>query len=173
MSAPVSAPAGSRGGLLLNAQRWGLLRLQAVARRVSRGKPLPKHLQVGVRGEFEALFFLRRMGFTVVERRWRSPELNGDLDLVAWEGATLCFVEVKTRTARDRTPAGLAVDEAKQNMLRRMAASYVRTLPEEYRKDALPRFDVVSVYLLDHSVECELLRDAFERRPGGFAWRGV
>jgi putative endonuclease len=150
--------------LWLSAERWGMLRLQALARRVSRRKPLPEHLRVGVRGEFEALFYLRRLGFTVVERRWRSPELNGDLDLVAWEGGTLCFIEVKTRTARDRTPAGLAVDWAKQSMLRKMADSYLRTLPEEYREGTLVRFDVVPVYLLGDRVECEMLRDAFTRR---------
>ena len=149
---------------MLHAQRWGLLRLQALARRLSRGQPLPSHLQVGMRGELEALFFLRRLGLIVVERRWRSPELNGDLDLVAWEAGTLCFVEVKTRTSRDMTPARSAVDQAKQNMLRRMAASYRRTLPEVYREGLLlMRFDVVSVYLLDGRVECEIVRDAFER----------
>ena len=152
-----------KAGLALIAQRWSLLSLQALARRISRRKPLPPHLQVGMRGELEALFFLRRLGFTVIERRWRSPELNGDLDLIAWEQNTLCFVEVKTRTARDMTPAALAVDTAKQNMLRRMARSYRRTLPEQYREDLLIRFDVVSAYLLGDRIELEILRDAFER----------
>jgi putative endonuclease len=148
----------------LRTQRWALLRLRALSRRLNRGPNLPPHLQTGIRGEFEALFYLRRLGYVVIERRWRSPELNGDLDLVAWEGDTLCFIEVKTRTARDMTPAALAIDEAKRNMLRKMAASYVRTLPQEYRADVLMRFDIVSVYLLEERVECELVRDAFGRR---------
>ena len=148
--------------LLLNLQRKTLLRLQSL-----RASPLPPHLQVGVRGEFEALFYLRRLGYTVVERRWRSPEHNGDLDLIVWEKTphadTLCIIEVKTRTARDRTPAALAIDASKRLMLQRMAASYLRTLPHQYRDDALVRFDIVSVYLLGAAVECELLRDAFPR----------
>jgi putative endonuclease len=158
----MKSASAARSGML-NAERWALLGVRALSRRLGRGSSLPPHLQTGVRGEFEALFYLRRLGYVVIERRWRSPELNGDLDLVAWEGDRLCFIEVKTRTARDMTPAALAIDEAKRNMLRRMAASYVRTLPQEYREDVLMRFDVVSVYLLDDAVECELVRDAFGR----------
>jgi len=152
------------GRLTLDTQRWSLLQLQSLSRRLGRASKLPAHLQTGVRGEFEALFYLRRLGYTVVERRWRSPELNGDLDLVAWEGDTLCFVEVKTRTARDMTPAALAIDGPKRTMLQKMADSYMRALPEQYRKDTLTRFDIASVYLLGEQIECELVRDAFPRR---------
>jgi len=166
----LSRPAGPAWWVarLLAAHRWALLHAQALAKKLSRKRPLPAHLQVGIRGEFEALFFLRRQGFTIAERRWRSPELNGDLDLIAWEGdgnrQTLCFIEVKTRTARDMTPAALAVDAAKRRMLQQMAASYLRSLPQRYREGLLVRFDIVSVYLLGEKVECELVRDAFERR---------
>jgi putative endonuclease len=153
----------SIGQGLIAAERSTLLKLQAFSRRLNRAPKLPPHLQTGIRGEFEALFHLRRLGYIVIERRWRSPELNGDLDLVAWEGDFLCFIEVKTRTARDMTPAALAIDEAKRRMLQKMAASYVRTLPKEYRADVLMRFDIVSVYLLGDAVECELVRDAFGR----------
>ncbi len=122
-----------------------------------------------MRGEMEALYYLRREGFTVVERRWRTPELNGDLDLIAWDGETLCFVEVKTRTARDNKPAKSAVDGSKQRMLVRMSVAYVRSLPRAVRETALRRYDVVSVYLLGEKVECELARDVFEDtfRTGG------
>jgi len=144
----------------LNAQRWALFGLRSLTHRLHRGPKLPPHLQVGLRGEFEALFYLRRLGFTIVERRWRSPEHNGDLDLIAWEGETLAIVEVKTRSTRDLTPAALAVDDAKRRMLRRMAGSYVRTLPHQYRDGLLLRFDILSVYLTESGVpECELLRD--------------
>ena len=107
------------------------------------------------------MFFLRRQGFLVVERRWRSPEHNGDIDLVAWEGTTLCFVEVKTRRNRGLTPAAAAVDSSKQRMLRQMGDSYKRSLPASERASVTTRFDVVSVYLMDGYVQCELVRDAF------------
>ena len=135
---------------------WGKL-----ARSLHRKTTKAAHLEVGERGEFEALFYLRRQGYLVIERRWRSPDHNGDLDLVAWDGDTLCFVEVKTRTARDMTPAASAVDDTKKRMLRKMARSFLRTLARKERDQVLRRFDVVSVYLLADSVECELVRDAF------------
>ena len=150
--------------ITLATQRWALLQLQSVSQKLGRGHKLPPHLQTGVRGEFEALFYLRRLGYTVVERRWRSPELNGDLDLVAWEADTLCFIEVKTRTARDMTPAALAIDGPKRSMLQKMANSYLRTIPRETDAKILTRFDIVSVYLLGDTIECELLRDAFPRQ---------
>ena len=149
--------------LTLATQRWALLQLHSLSKKLGRAPKLPPHLQTGVRGEFEALFYLRRLGYTVVERRWRSPELNGDLDLVAWEGATLCFIEVKTRTARDMTPAALAIDGPKRKMLQRMAASYLRSIPREADGNILTRIDIVSVYLLGDQIECELVRDAFPR----------
>ena len=145
----------------LDVQRWALLRLQSVAARRRRGPKVARHLAVGERGEFEAMFYLRRLGYQFVERRWRSPELRGDLDLIGWDGETLCFVEVKARTARDFAPAEASVDEQKKAMLRRMARAYRRTLPREDRKDLALRFDVISVYLLGRTVEYELVRDAF------------
>ena len=160
----------------LEAQRAGLLGLERLASGLGRGSQQPKHLQVGLRGEFEALFHLRREGYQVVERRWRSPELNSDVDLIAWEGDRLCFVEVKTRTARDRTPAEAAIDDAKKRLLRQMARAYLRTLPRTQAEGLLPRFDRVSVYLEDDRVTCELLRDAFSLTDYGrdvFRRRGV
>ena len=145
----------------LNAQHWGLLQLDALAERMHPRRQLPEHLKTGVRGEFEALFYLRQQGLQVVERRWRSPELNGDLDLIAWEGETLCFVEVKTRTERDQTPAIAAVDDHKRRMLARMGRAYLRTLPPADRAACRVRYDVVSVYLLGDGVECERLCNVF------------
>ncbi len=155
------AAAGTIGNLWLDAQRWGLLQLGAAADRLGRAPKLADHLATGLRGEFEALFYLRRLGYVVVARRWRSPELKGDLDLVAWDGDTLCFVEVKARTARDMMPAQTAVDREKADMLRQMARAYLRRIPREQRERVSIRFDVVSVYLLGGAApEFELFRDA-------------
>lgn len=142
-------------------QRWILLRLHATGKKLHRGQAVPEHLQVGGRGELEALFFLRREGFVVIERRWRSPEHNGDIDLVAWEGTTLCIVEVKTRRSRGLAPAAAAVDSTKQRILRQMGDSYKRSLPAREQAALVTRFDVVSVYLMGSEVQCELIRDAF------------
>jgi putative endonuclease len=135
--------------------------LASCARRwSSKWREMPPHLATGEAGERAALFYLRRKGYVVVARRWSSGEVNGDIDLIAWSGATLCFVEVKTRTAHDQTPAEAAVDRSKRNYLRRMANAYLRHLPQ----DSAPpvRFDIVSVYLLaDGRREFEHFENAF------------
>jgi putative endonuclease len=118
------------------------------------------HLATGEKGEEAAYFFLRRRGYTVVARRWSAGNVPGDLDLIAWQGTLLCFVEVKTRTARDMTPAEAAVDEHKRRTLRRLANQYIRQLPGESAPQA--RFDVVSVYLVaGRSPEFAYFENAF------------
>ena len=126
--------------------RWmerTLVGLNRVAR-LRRRDAAPAHLTVGIEGEDAVFFYLLRKRCTVVARRWSSGEVPGDVDLIAWDGEVLCFVEVKTRTSHDLTPAETAVDDHKRNVLRRLARRYMRQLPGS----ALPavRFDVVSVY---------------------------
>ncbi len=123
-----------------------LVRLDGLARRRGRGDSLPAHLITGMDGEDAAFFYLRRKGYIVVARRWSSGDVPGDIDLIAWQGPMLCFVEVKTRTARDATPAEAAVDSHKRSILRRLARRYVRQLPQETAPSV--RFDVLSVYLV-------------------------
>jgi putative endonuclease len=108
------------------------------------GAEMPAHLQTGLSGEDAVFFYLRRKDYTVVARRWSAGNVPGDVDLIAWNGPMLCFVEVKTRTAHDMAPAESAVDRHKQFTLRRLARAYLRQLllPEP----PPVRFDVVSVY---------------------------
>ncbi len=106
----------------------------------------PPHLLAGIDGERAAFFYLRRKGYVVVARRWSAGNLPGDIDLIAWHGPMLCFIEVKTRTAHDMTPAEVAIDQHKRNILRRLARRYIRQLPGEAAPPV--RFDVVSVYLV-------------------------
>jgi putative endonuclease len=149
------------GTAWIDIQAWTMRRMDAVAARRARGRGLPAHLATGERGEQEALFHLRKMGYTVVARRWKSAKLWGDIDLIGWEGEWLCFVEVKTRGGRDVAAAESAVDGEKQDMLRKMARAYLRGFPEKLRAEVPVRFDVVSVYLLPNGVEFELYRGAF------------
>src|SRR5437868_10228974 len=103
---------------------------------------LPAHQQVGRHGEEEAYFYLRRLGYVMVARNYRSPRRRGEIDLIGWDGDVLCFIEVKTRTSRDVKPAEAAVDEPKQRELAAVSREYLR------RIEGSPafRFDVVSVY---------------------------
>jgi putative endonuclease len=137
-----------------------LRRMDALAVRW-RGQRDATHLVTGLRGEREALFHLRRLGYVVVARRWKTPKLRGDVDLIAWDGEWLCFVEVKTRGSRGVVTAEAAIDDEKQAMLRRMARAYLRGFPEPARYSVPVRFDVVSVYLQDSGNEFEVQKGAF------------
>ncbi|MDE3201429.1 MAG: YraN family protein [Acidobacteriota bacterium] len=112
--------------------------------RIARASNAP-HLALGIAGEEEAFFYLKRRGYEVVARRWTSHGVRGDLDLIAWKGPLLCFVEVKTRSKHDIAAAEVAVDDTKRRVMRKLARRYVRQLP----RAGLPpcRFDVMSVYL--------------------------
>jgi len=115
------------------------------------------HLETGARGEEEAYFYLRRLGYAMVARNFRSPRRRGEIDLIGYDGEVLCFIEVKTRTTRAVMPAEAAVDQDKQRDLIAVADEYVRRL-----KSAPPtRFDVVSVYFEGGKPEITLFKGAF------------
>ncbi len=111
--------------------------------------PQPKkaaHLQTGRRGEEEAYFYLRRLGYVMVARNWRSPRRKGELDLVGWDGEVLCFIEVKTRTTLEVKPAEAAVDAEKRRELSLVAMEFLRRVSPPPRAH---RFDILSIYYLD------------------------
>lgn len=125
---------------------------------LSPAEGLAPHLEVGAHGEEIAYFHLRQLGYTVIARNWRNPRRKGELDLVAWEGDVLCFIEVKTRTRRSFIPAEAAVHRDKMRELAGMAKLFLRRLPAGTRF----RFDVVSVYLAEgDDPEVTLFKDAF------------
>jgi len=118
-----------------------------------------EHLRTGRRGEEDAYFYLRRRGYIMIARNYRSPNHRGELDLVGWDGDVLCFVEVKTRTTRAVKPAEAAVDRDKQKDLWLVARDFLRHMPPSCQW----RFDIVSIYY-DHgfkSPSFELFQNAF------------
>jgi putative endonuclease len=119
----------------------------------------PDHLAIGRRGEECAYFYLRSLGYIVVARNFRSPRRRGEIDLIAWDGDVLCFIEVKTRTTHDVKPAEAAVNRGKQEELAAMAHEYLRGLPTFGQW----RFDVVTVYYDSGKrlPQFELFRNAF------------
>jgi putative endonuclease len=166
---PVAASSPRRPRLAarawINAQSWAISRLEAMRR--TRSAP---HLETGSRGERETLFHLRRNGYIVVGRRWKTAKFRGDLDLVAWHGSTLCFIEVKTRTHRDAFAAELAVDHEKQRVLRRLARAYIQRIPAS-RRPTTARFDVVSLYLQpDADAAPNHSPPEFVLNQGAFEW---
>ena len=102
----------------------------------------PKHQQTGMRGEEDAYFHLRRLGYAIVARNFRSPRYPGEIDLIGWDEDVLCFVEVKTRTSQDVKTPEAAVDRHKRREISQVARDYLRRMPPECQW----RFDIVSVY---------------------------
>jgi putative endonuclease len=95
---------------------------------------------LGQRGEAAAERYLRRLGYTIVARGQR--ERLGELDLIAVDGRTVVFVEVKTRRSHDAGHPVEAIGAEKQRRLTRLALAYLK------RHDLLEhasRFDVVAV----------------------------
>ena len=124
---------------------------------------LDRRLPLGRRGENAAARYLRRLGYVIVARGHRG--LIGEIDLVAVDGRTLVFIEVKTRTSQDAGHPADAVDEKKQRRLTRLALSYLK------RHDLLEnpaRFDVVAVTWPNNGNRpvIEHFQNAFE--PVGF-----
>jgi putative endonuclease len=110
------------------------------------------HLLKGRRGERIACRFLLKQGFDVLARRYRSR--SGELDIIAYEGDTLVFVEVKTRSSREFGEPWEFVDWQKQQILRRAAEDFIA---EHDLGQYTYRFDIVSVL----GTEATLFRNVF------------
>jgi len=119
----------------------------------------PAHQRTGRRGEEDTYFYLRRLGYVMVARNYRSPRRRGEIDLIGWDRDILCFFEVKTRTSRRVKPAEAAADYDKQRELWFVAREYLRHLPP----DVPCRFDAVSVYYENPASrpDIELFKNAF------------
>ena len=102
-------------------------------------------------GEDAAVRYLRALGFDVLKRNLRGP--SGEIDIVAREGATLVFIEVKARRSRAFGSTLGAVDARKRRRLRAAAADYLQFVAP----DAKARFDVLTV----DGAGLRLHRDAF------------
>jgi len=133
--------------------------LDWLAARTLAPEDTPAHQRTGRRGEEDAYFYLRRRGYTIIARNYRSPHHRGELDLVGWDRDVLCFIEVKTRTTRYVKPAEAAVDRAKQRELSLVARDFLRQMPPSCQW----RFDVLAVYYESgHSrPSFELFQNAF------------
>jgi putative endonuclease len=130
---------------------------------------VPSRLDLGKLGEAFAAAYLDQIGYRLVAanftlpvgRNLRGAVIKAEIDLVAYEGKTLCFVEVKTRASDWFAPPQVNVDRRKQRQLARAARAYRSMLGLE----AEPyRYDVVTVVLSPEahrssSPEIELLRN--------------
>jgi putative endonuclease len=113
---------------------------------------LAPHLLLGARGERLAAEHLEQLGYTLVAsnftlpvgRSLRGALVHAEIDLVAYDGSTLCFVEVKTRASDWFAAPEANVDLRKQRQVARAARAYRRMFG---LKDAPYRYDVISVVI--------------------------
>jgi putative endonuclease len=131
--------------------------LNFISRRLRRAprdeteQPAP-HLALGARGERLAADLLERAGYRLVAANFKLPVgrnlrgavVNAEIDLVAYDGATLCFVEVKTRRSDEFAAPEANVDLRKQRQITRAARVYRRTFG---LNDEPHRYDVVALVL--------------------------
>lgn len=99
--------------------------------------------RLGDRGEEAAAAYLERSGMTVVERNWRCND--GEVDIIALDGETLVFCEVKTRRTPAKGTPDEAVTPAKQRKYGRLASAYVQ---QNSLGSISVRFDVISLLVI-------------------------
>ena len=124
-------------------------------------------IELGKLGEAYAAAYLKQRGYRIVAanftlpvgRNLRGAVVNNEIDLVAYDGETLCFVEVKTRASDWFALPQINVDLRKRRQIARAARAYRRMF--ELDNEAY-RFDVVTVILPDDSTpQIELMKNYF------------
>lgn len=99
-----------------------------------------KSHRIGAWGEEIASQYLEAKGYKILARNWRTQE--GELDLVAQDGETVVFIEVKTRTTKDFGWPEESVTATKRRRLQRSAMAY---LTDQGLMDLLWRIDVIAI----------------------------
>ena len=120
---------------------------------------------LGALGESYAAAYLEQLGYRLVAANFKLPigrnrrgaVINAEIDLVAYDGDTLCFIEVKSRASDWFAPPQANVDLRKRRQITRAARAYRQMLGVEEQPH---RYDVVTVILGDDAApRIELLRN--------------
>ena len=114
-------------------------------------------IATGKRGEDLAAAYLSEEGYRILDRNYRC--IFGEIDIVAEEGETLVFAEVKSRRSFAYGAPQLAVGREKQKKMSKVALHY---LAEKHQRHRTARFDVVAVNLQTTESRIELIRNAFD-----------
>jgi len=119
---------------------------------------------LGDRGERAAVKYLKQQGFRIIARQYRNS--YGEVDIIAQDGKTMVFVEVKTRTSTNDGQPFEAVDTRKQEKITRIALAWLKQYD---RLEQPARFDVVSILWPDDKGEPQIqhFRNAFEATGRG------
>jgi len=112
---------------------------------------------LGKSGEEAAVRYLKNKKFRIIERNFRF--LRGEIDIIAYEGKTLVFIEVKTRKSKEFGLPEEAVTSSKQRQIKRMAQGF---LALNNLQDTECRFDVLSLSFNEKTgYQIHHLKDAF------------
>ena len=95
----------------------------------------------GGRNEWNAAVFLKEQGLTIIEMNYRCR--SGEIDIIALDGNTLVFVEVRSRSVADMEAALESISGKKAAQVRRIAEIYLYT--HQYPEETLCRFDAIGI----------------------------
>ena len=116
-----------------------------------------ERLELGKWGEDLAVKKIRGLGYKEIVRNYRCS--LGEVDLIAREGDTLVFIEIKTRKDKSIGYAKEAVDARKRRQLSKVALAYMKSME---CCDVKARFDVVAINLDRDKPEVEVIKNAFD-----------
>lgn len=116
-----------------------------------------QHLYLGESGEERAVSFLKDNGYKVLLKNYKAG--GGEIDIVALDKDTFCFIEVKTRNSDVCGLPCEAVSEVKQRRISKAALAFIK---ERGLLDRKARFDVVSIVYYEDGPRVDLIKDAFE-----------
>jgi putative endonuclease len=111
---------------------------------------------LGKEGEELAVRFLKKQGFRIIGKNYRTP--FGEIDVIAEDGGVLVFVEVKTRSGDAFGFPFEAVDRRKRDKIKKVALCYMKKI----RKEPQARFDVLSIDVEGGRKKIDHIKDAFE-----------
>ena len=114
-------------------------------------------LELGKKGENLALKTIRNMGYQDIVQNYRCR--LGEIDLIARDGDTLVFLEIKTRRTGSTADAKEAVNARKRRQISKVALNYMKTNNCENTR---ARFDVVAISLVGSSPKIEVIKNAFD-----------
>jgi len=119
-----------------------------------------RNLELGKSGEEQALIFLKNKGYKIIEANYKSK--LGEVDIIAEDKDTICFIEVKTRTTKDMGLPEESITKKKMHQITKAALTFLRR-NNLWERNA--RFDVVSVLSGASEEKIELIQNAFELEP--------
>jgi putative endonuclease len=125
--------------------------------------------QEGMRGETYAYWYLRCAGYVFIARNFSPRAAKGEIDLIGYDGETLAFVEVRTRTVREGDLSGLPELSVTTDKQRNVVRTALRFLGERHVKECPCRFDVVAIdNRMGEPPELRLHKDAFSPQLKGW-----